>query len=92
MPALTPEEIDSRLQTLAGWKITFGELVKTFTFKDFLAAVDFVNQVAKAAEDLGHHPDIDIRYDRVRIALSTHDAGGITEKDFELAAEIDKVS
>jgi 4a-hydroxytetrahydrobiopterin dehydratase len=92
MPELSPQDIDSRLRSITGWKIVFSELVKTFSFRDFLTAIDFVNQVAKAAEDMGHHPDIDIRYDRVRIALSTHDAGGITEMDFNLAAEIEKLA
>jgi Pterin-4a-carbinolamine dehydratase len=75
-----------------GWKIDSGKLIKTFNFKDFLAGIDFVNQIAKAAEGLGHHPDIDIRYNKVSIAVTTHDAGGLTNKDFELAAEIEKVA
>ena len=87
MQALSLEEARSRLAGLPGWQIEAGELVRTFQFKDFVAALDFVNQVGKAAEDAGHHPDIDIRYNRVRLALVTHDAGGLTAKDFDLAAK-----
>lgn len=87
MPTLSHQDAHARLAGLPGWQIEAGELVKTFQFKDFSAALDFVNQVGKAAEDAGHHPDIDIRYNKVRLALVTHDAGGLTEKDFDLAAK-----
>lgn len=92
MPALSIEDANSRLRALPDWKIESGELVRTFQFKDFLSALDFVNQVGKLAEDAGHHPDIDIRYNRVRLALVTHDAGGLTAKDFELAAGANKLA
>lgn len=92
MPALSPQETETRVRNLSGWQIESGELTKTFSFKDFLSSVDFVNQIAKAAEGAGHHPDIDIRYNQVRIALVTHDAGGMTDKDFELAREIEKLA
>jgi 4a-hydroxytetrahydrobiopterin dehydratase len=88
MPALTPEEAKSRLSVIPGWEIESGELVRTFQFKDFVAALEFVNHVGEAAESAGHHPDIDIRYNKVRLALVTHDAGGLTAKDFDLAAKI----
>ena len=68
-----------------------GDLVRIFKFEDFRAAMRFVNQVAELAEEAGHHPDIDIRYNRVRLALVTHDAGGLTNKDFELAGQADKL-
>lgn len=92
MPALSAEEANSRLRTLSDWKIESGELVRTFQFKNFLSALDFVNQVGKLAEDAGHHPDIDIRYNRVRLALVTHDAGGLTAKDFDLASQAGKLA
>ncbi len=92
MPALSPQETETRVRSLAGWQIESGELVKTFTQKDFLSAVDFVNQIAKFAESAGHHPDIDIRYNKVRIALVTHDVGGLSQKDFDLAKEIEKLA
>ncbi|HEX4032419.1 MAG TPA: 4a-hydroxytetrahydrobiopterin dehydratase [Terracidiphilus sp.] len=87
MPALTVEEAQNRLASLPEWRIESGELTRTFTFKDFVAALGFVNRVGQAAEAAGHHPDIDIRYNKVRLGLVTHDAGGLTAKDFELAAQ-----
>jgi 4a-hydroxytetrahydrobiopterin dehydratase len=87
MPVLSPQAAQARLSQLPGWQIESGELVRTFEFKDFVAALAFVNRVGKAAEAAAHHPDIDIRYNRVRLALVSHDAGGITEKDFDLAAQ-----
>ena len=90
MPAFSPEEAASRLGALPGWQIEDGELTRTFSFKDFLAALAFVNRVGEQAEKAGHHPDIDIRYNRVRLGLVTHDAGGLTAKDFELAAVADR--
>jgi 4a-hydroxytetrahydrobiopterin dehydratase len=85
MPKLSSEEVQARLSGLPGWQIDAGELVKTFAFKDFLASLEFVNRVGELAEAAGHHPDIDIRYNRVRLGLVTHDAGGLTDKDFDLA-------
>jgi 4a-hydroxytetrahydrobiopterin dehydratase len=87
MPLLSPSAAQSRLTQLPGWQIESGELVRTFQFKDFVAALQFVNLIGKLAEVAGHHPDIDIRYNRVRLALVTHDAGGLTEKDFDLAVK-----
>lgn len=92
MSALSEKEIHSRLVTVPDWQIQSGELVRTFLFKDFRESLAFVNKVGDLAENAGHHPDIDIRYNRVRLALVTHDAGGITQKDFDLAAAADKVS
>jgi 4a-hydroxytetrahydrobiopterin dehydratase len=86
MPVLSPEVAQRRLAALPGWQIESGELVRTFQFKDFVAALAFVNRVGEIAEQAQHHPDIDIRYNRVRLALVTHSAGGLTEKDFDLAA------
>jgi 4a-hydroxytetrahydrobiopterin dehydratase len=91
MPPLTDHEIKSRLVTVPDWQIESDELVRTFLFKDFHASLAFVNKVGDLAEDAGHHPDIDIRYNKVRLALVTHDAGGITQKDFDLAAAADKI-
>lgn len=91
MAALSAHEIDSRLKNLAGWQAETGELVRTFQFPDFRASLRFVNAVGELAENAGHHPDIDIRYNKVRLALVTHDAGGITAKDFELADGINRL-
>jgi 4a-hydroxytetrahydrobiopterin dehydratase len=92
MPPLSEAEIKSRLGNVPLWKIESGELARTFVFKDFRAALAFVNQAGELAEKAGHHPDIDIRYNRVRLALITHDAGGLTTKDFDLAAATDKLA
>ena len=86
MTVFAAQDAERRLSTLTGWKIENGELVKTFNFKDFREALAFVNRVGEAAESAGHHPDFDIRYNKVRLALVTHDAGGLTEKDFDLAS------
>jgi 4a-hydroxytetrahydrobiopterin dehydratase len=92
MQPFSPLEAQSRLASLEGWKIEAGELVKTFQFNDFVASMRFVNRVGELAEQAGHHPDIDIRYNRVRLALTTHDAGGLTQKDFDLAAQAQRLA
>jgi 4a-hydroxytetrahydrobiopterin dehydratase len=89
MPVFTPSQItENQPCRIPDWNLEGGNLVRTFVFTDFREAMSFVNSVAALAERAGHHPDIDIRYNKVRLALSSHDAGGITEKDFALAAEI----
>ncbi|HEX4285619.1 MAG TPA: 4a-hydroxytetrahydrobiopterin dehydratase [Terracidiphilus sp.] len=88
---LSDAEISARQKTVPEWKVDSGELTRTYTFKDFLSALAFVNDVGQIAEKGGHHPDIDIRYNKVRLALVTHDAGGLTAKDFEMAAELSKI-
>jgi 4a-hydroxytetrahydrobiopterin dehydratase len=92
MQAFTPAEIASHLPAVPAWQVLDGQLVRTFTFQDFAGALRFVNRVADLAEAASHHPDIDIRYNRVRLALTTHDAGGLTGKDFELAAAADQAA
>ena len=89
---LNDSQIQTALATLPGWQLEKGELVRTNTFMNFKEALAFVNQVADLAEAAGHHPDIDIRYNKVRLALVTHDSGGITENDISLARDIDKKS
>lgn len=91
MGALSENEVRSKLVTVPDWQVESGELVRTFLFKDFRGSLKFVNEVGEVAEQAGHHPDIDIRYNKVRLALVTHDAGGITQKDFDLAAKADKL-
>jgi 4a-hydroxytetrahydrobiopterin dehydratase len=91
MTALPAHDVALRLSALAEWRIENGELTRIFPFEDFRAALHFVNQVADLAEEAGHHPDIDIRYNRVRLGLVTHDAGGLTAKDFDLAAAIGRL-
>jgi 4a-hydroxytetrahydrobiopterin dehydratase len=91
MAALTLEAIQSGLSKLVGWAYEGKELHKKFTFKSFLPGIEFVNQIAAAAEDAGHHPDITINYNVVGITLSTHSEGGVTVKDFDLAEKIDHI-
>ncbi len=88
MAVISAGDAERRLASLPGWGTDNGELVKTFGFRDFREALAFVNRVGEAAESAGHHPDIDIRYNQVRLSLVTHDAGGLTEKDFDLASRV----
>ncbi len=91
MPArLSDLEIQRALGSLPGWSRRGDVLTKTFTFQRFLDGIDFVVRVAHQAEAANHHPDIDIRYNKVTCTLSTHDAGGITEKDLQLAKDIER--
>lgn len=89
MEKLTASQIENALPSVPEWKKKGDEISRTFQFKDFVAAMKFVNSVAELAEKTQHHPDIDIRWNKVTLALSTHDAGGLTEKDFKLAKEFD---
>ena len=89
---LDDAQIQERLREAPGWQAADDMLAKTFTFASFIESMQFVNRLAQAAEDAQHHPDIDIRYSKVTISLSTHDAGGITEKDFAMAQEADAVA
>lgn len=91
MRTFTAQEVTSHLGALPEWRIEEGELTRTLTFKDFSAALAFVNRVGEQAEKAGHHPDIDVRYNRVRLGLVTHDSGGLTAKDFELAAAVNRL-
>jgi 4a-hydroxytetrahydrobiopterin dehydratase len=85
MTALTSSEITAFLEREPEWRLAHGQLEREWTFADFVHAMAFVNRVAEMAEAAGHHPDIDIRYNRVRLALITHDAGGVTGRDAEMA-------
>jgi len=92
MSLLSATEIASHLKSRPDWKVERGELVRTFKFETFPNAISFVNKVADLAEEAGHHPDIDIRYNQVKLALVSHDAGGLTGKDFAIAAGADKLA
>jgi 4a-hydroxytetrahydrobiopterin dehydratase len=80
--------LDAAVAGLDGWTLADGVLVREAKFADFVAAMEFVNRVASIAESEAHHPDIDIRYNRVRLALVTHDAGGITARDVAMAERL----
>ncbi|MFL5636056.1 MAG: 4a-hydroxytetrahydrobiopterin dehydratase [Gemmatimonadaceae bacterium] len=82
--------IQRDLGNLSGWSRRGDVITKTFQFRNFLTGIDFVTAIAKVAEAADHHPDIDIRYTKVTCTLSTHSAGGITQKDLDMAREIDR--
>ncbi len=86
---LTEAQIQDALKTLAGWAVKGVQMSKQYAFKDFMEAMAFVTRVAGLAEQADHHPDITIRYNRVILTLSTHSAGGLTEKDMALARQIE---
>jgi 4a-hydroxytetrahydrobiopterin dehydratase len=82
--------IQRELGNLQGWSRRGDVITKTFQFRNFMAGINFVTAVAKAADAADHHPDIDIRYTKVTCTLSTHSAGGITQKDLDLAKQIER--
>lgn len=88
---LTEAQIEESLKALPQWSEAGGVIQRTWQFKDFLHSMRFVSMVADLAEKRQHHPDILVRYNKVTLSLSTHDAGGITQKDFDLAREADEV-
>jgi 4a-hydroxytetrahydrobiopterin dehydratase len=88
MAILSGGELETAVGTLPEWRLASGELVREWKFADFVTAIGFVNQVAALAEEAGHHPDIDIRYNKVRLGLVSHDAGGITQRDISMAKRI----
>lgn len=92
MITLTESEIADRLANLAGWSKQGDEIAKTYSLPTFPAAIAFVAHVGFLAEAADHHPDIDVRFKRVTLALTTHQAGGLTAKDFDLAAAVDALS
>lgn len=85
---LSDAEIQERANQLEGWTLEGKELRITRKFKDFVEAIAFVNKLVEPAEAAGHHPDLAISYNKVKITLTTHDAGGLTSKDFDLAKVI----
>jgi 4a-hydroxytetrahydrobiopterin dehydratase len=89
MAKLTQEQIAAKLKALPGWEFKDNAIRKTFKFKEFLHGIEFVQKVAEIAEGADHHPDITINYTRVTFSCSTHDAGGVTDKDFKLADNIE---
>ena len=92
MPLLSDIEIQRELTTLAGWSRKGNEIAKTFQFDGFPAAVAFVQSIVPIAEGMNHHPDVDVRYNRVIVKLSTHDKGGITKRDLTQARKIEELA
>jgi 4a-hydroxytetrahydrobiopterin dehydratase len=89
MTLLTPDQVEAGLRALPAWTRRGNSIAREYEFADFAAAIQFVNTVAAVADEVWHHPDIDIRWNRVTLALTTHDVGGLTDLDFVLAARID---
>src|ERR1035438_8252174 len=90
MPALNTKQIKLHLKAIPDWTKRAQTICRTFKFEEFLMSIAFVRRVAKRAEKNQHHPDIDVRYDKVSLTLTTHDEGGLTEKDFTLARQCDE--
>ncbi len=91
MLPLNSAEITAKLAAMPVWMLVGKNIESTLIFEDFSAAIAFVNRVAEAAEKANHHPDIDIRWNKVRLSLSSHDAGGLTNLDFNLADVVESL-
>ncbi|MCO5142285.1 MAG: 4a-hydroxytetrahydrobiopterin dehydratase [Oligoflexia bacterium] len=89
---LPSQEVDERLNQCSGWKRQGDEIVKTFIFQSFEKSIEFVNRLAVEAEKMNHHPDIDIRYNKVSLLLTTHDSNGLTENDLSLAKKANELA
>ncbi len=90
MAKLSDGQIAEKLKALSGWEYKDNAITKLFRFKQFMDGIEFINRIARIAEAADHHPDITINYTRIRFACSTHSEGGVTDKDFKLAAEIEQ--
>lgn len=91
MAKFTPAQIKTALVAVPEWTKKGGAITRTYQFKDFPAAIQFVKTLAPVVEKAWHHPDIDIRWNKVTLTLTTHDQGGLTEKDFTLAKKLDRL-
>jgi 4a-hydroxytetrahydrobiopterin dehydratase len=89
MALVSKDEIARRLAALPGWELSGKEIRRVYAFPDFKGSMAFVNRVAGLAEAMDHHPDILVNYSRVTLTLTSHDAGGLTDRDFRLAGQID---
>jgi 4a-hydroxytetrahydrobiopterin dehydratase len=92
VPVLSDPEIQDALKRLRGWQRQGTAIARLFEFPDFKKAMEFVNKVADAAEQANHHPDIDIRYNKVTTSLVSHDSGGVTQRDVRMAERINQIS
>jgi 4a-hydroxytetrahydrobiopterin dehydratase len=91
MLALTTKQIRLHLKAVPNWSKRAQTILRTFKFEGFLKSMDFVNRIARKAQKANHHPDIEIRFNKVTLKLTTHDEGGITAKDFSLARQCEEV-
>ena len=91
MELLSDSEIEARLAGLEGWERDGDTIVKTFELADFVGSVEFVGKLVQPAEEMGHHPDLTVSWNKVGVSITTHAAGGVTANDFELAKRIDQL-
>ena len=91
MTLLSEEEVEARLAGLDGWQRKGDEISRTFEHDDFVGSVEFVDRIVGPAEEMNHHPDLEISWNRVTVSISTHSEGGLTENDFVLAGRIDQL-
>lgn len=89
---LSDQQVSEELEKVNGWAVENGQLAKTFSFPNYLAGVDFASNVGRTAEELNHHPDILIKWCKVRVSVNTHDVDGISPYDFELARRVDELA
>ena len=92
MPLLSEDEVEQRLAELEGWSREGDALRREFKLEGFVGSIEFVNRLVEPAEEMNHHPDLAISWNKVTVSLSTHSEGGITESDFELARKIDTLA
>jgi 4a-hydroxytetrahydrobiopterin dehydratase len=92
MPLLGEEEVEARLGELEGWRREGDSIVREFKLDDFMGSVDFINRLTPVAEDMNHHPDLQVSWNKVTVSITTHSEGGLTENDFELAKSIDPLA
>lgn len=92
MELLPDQEIDARLADLEGWERDGGLIAKTFEHDDFVGSIEFVKLLVAPAEDMNHHPDLAVSWNKVTVTVTTHSAGGLTENDFVLAKRIDALA
>ncbi len=88
---LNKAQVQEQLNHIRGWRLKGKQISRPFVFSDFVGSMRFVNRVARIAESINHHPDITIRYNRVRLSVTTHDEGGLTMKDFRLARKVNQI-
>ena len=91
MSALTTKQVSLHLKAIPNWSKRAHTILRTFKFEGFLKSIDYVNRIARKAQKMNHHPDIDIRFNKVTLTLTTHEEGGVTTKDFSLARQCDEV-
>lgn len=91
MKKLTNQEIQNKMKEIPNWQLDDNAIVRNWSFNDFSEAIDFINQIARLADDHDHHPELFNVYNKVSLKFSTHDAGGLTNRDFKIAQDIDKL-